>query len=58
MRLSTDTELFKSRDTACKEAADEAKKLWVKYYYISYPVMNYGQKKKNTGFTIYSCSEF
>ena len=42
MKLSTDTELFKSRDTACKEAADEAAKLWVKYYYISYPVMNYG----------------
>ena len=42
MRLSTDTELVKSRDTACKEAKDEAGKLWVKYYYISHAVMNYG----------------
>ena len=42
VRLSIDTELFKRVDTACKEAADEAFKLWVKYYYISDPVMNYG----------------
>ena len=42
MRLSTDTELFKSRDSACKEAADEAVKLWVEYCYISHAVMNYG----------------